>query len=115
MLRSKKAYTSWEPDEKDRLIEALREHGKDWPKVKEYVSTRTSLQISGRVIKLKRSSDTPHDIKRILLGHTSKFVPRERLEWTLDEHKEFTVALTYFGKNWTRVAEYVGTRTYHQC
>ena len=34
--------------------------------------------------------------------------------WTVDEHKRFLFALEKFGKNWQKVTNHVGTRTYAQ-
>ena len=30
--------------------------------------------------------------------------------WTNDEHEKFIKAMRLYGKNWTQIAEYMGTR-----
>ena len=72
--------------------------------------TYTSSLFKGvrKRIKVKyRKADDPND-------HS----PQLRLNWSEEEHEKFVFAIKLFAndkKKWNKVAEYIGTRTPHQC
>lgn len=40
--------------------------------------------------------------------------PKPRQVWTVEEHEAFTDAITCYGRKWSQVAQYVGTKTVEQ-
>mmetsp|Transcript_12421 Transcript_12421/g.12478 ORF Transcript_12421/g.12478 Transcript_12421/m.12478 type:complete len:103 (+) Transcript_12421:2-310(+) len=53
----------WNAEEKKKFTDALNLYGKDWAKIKNYISTRTLVQVRSHAQKYFRKADKPQELK----------------------------------------------------
>jgi myb proto-oncogene protein len=95
---------NWNPEEDEKLIEVVKELGKNWARVAAMVPGRTNRQCRRR---WSDYLDPTIDQTLANMGNKGK--------WTTEEDAKLTGAVKELGKNWARVAALVPDRTNRQC
>ena len=96
MKQKKIVRRQWTEEEIERFDNAYNQYGRQWVKVARKVGTRTIQQVKG----FFRGHQTPN--KTCITN------------WTDRESRKFIEAVKMYGKNYKKIAEFVGTRNYDQ-
>ena len=95
----------WEQDELYRLVNAVREKGRDWLGVAHLVGTRTRQECWAKFraeVLAGRATDTTK-------------LKRQKKMWTSEETALLATGIATHGRNWKLVAQHVGTKCQADC
>ena len=100
---------AWNEEEQRKLIGVLKEHGRDWKKVLPLFENRNRAQVTSMVYILMKKFQKNSELPGADL--LSTLTPRSmKARWTKDELEKLFEGLRKFGKDWQKIADYVGSR-----
>ena len=109
----------WTRDEEAKLVEGLKQFGKNYKQLSEFMGTRSVASITSRCMELRwkiegeqRQSKTDAESELLLkiLGENAR---NTRNTWTEEEKAKLVGGLKQFGKDFNKLTQHIGTRSIH--
>ena len=106
----------WTKNEIQKLKDGLKLYGRNCDKVSEYIGTKRVSQVRNKCTLMAKKLREDPDPEEIL-----EYMPlfdkpaRQPCLWSDAERKKFREALLTIGKDWTKIAEFKGTKDRIQC
>ena len=104
----------WSREEREKLIDAIRNHGRDWQIIVPMIPSRNRAQICAMaqclMLKFEKKPHLPGaDILPIL-----KDKKHTKNAWTNEETQKLIDGLKKYGKDFKKLSEYIESRDYLQ-
>ena len=115
LIQSKRFKYHWSKEESSKFFEALKQYGKNYTKISEYIGTKTASQSETHGTKLRKKFQVDPSLNGAHLLDILQSPNENRFRrWTDEENTLFFEALDEHGKDYNLISQYIGTKTYNQ-
>ena len=96
----------WTDDETEKLIEALKKHGRNWHKVAAHVATKRKFAVRKQAKLLRKEAEENPELpgSEVLLSLRFTINKESSVEWTEDEKQRLIESIRLHGRQWSKVS-----------